>query len=106
APIKTFGGTASGPGILIEGVETIAAVLTAAAEEGRHLTSTDVLDIANVIGSVVVSGNVRRSAQIALGDPLDLEYLKAKRWDLGDVPNHRAMSNNSVYLSDGKDLPE
>src|SRR5690606_23220884 len=48
-------------------------------------------------GYIVVSGNVRRSAQIAIGDYDDTEYLKAKRWDLGNIPNWRAMSNNSIY---------
>src|SRR5690606_10484283 len=98
AAISTFGGVASGPGILVDGVAGICAVLDAAAAAGRALTSVEVLDIANIIGSIVVSGNVRRSAQIALGSPSDGEYLAAKRWDLGNVPNHRAMSNNSVYV--------
>lgn len=103
APIKTFGGTASGPGILVEGVAKIQEVLVAAG--GRHLTSVEVLDIANIIGSIVVSGNVRRSAQIALGDPTDLDFLEAKRWDLGGVPAWRAMSNNSVFCDDPSALP-
>jgi ribonucleotide reductase alpha subunit len=60
----------------------------------------------NIIGRIVVAGNVRRSAQIALGDHDDLEYLRAKRWDLGGIPNWRAMSNNSVVCNDIKDLPE
>lgn len=24
-------------------------------------------------------------------------FLRAKRWDLGNIPNHRAMSNNTIY---------
>lgn len=104
APIKTFGGIASGPSILVKGVEQICGILDGAV--GRELTSVEVLDIANVIGSVVVSGNVRRSAQIALGDPSDEAYLAAKRWDLGSIPNYRAMSNNSVYVEDIGDLGE
>ena len=60
----------------------------------------------NIIGMIVVAGNIRRSAQIAIGDYDDLEYLKAKRWDLGSVPNWRAMSNNSVDVKDVKDLPQ
>lgn len=103
APIKTFGGIASGPGILVEGVSRICEILDGAV--GRELTSVEVLDIANVIGSIVVSGNVRRSAQIALGAPFDIDYLQAKRWDLGGIPSYRAMSNNSVFLTDFDDLP-
>ena len=104
APIKTFGGTASGPGILVEGITKICALLDKAV--GRHLKSTEVLDIGNIIGSVVVAGNVRRSAEIALGDPYDIDYLSAKRWDLGNIPPHRAMSNNSIVTSDTSALPD
>jgi len=96
--IKGFGGVASGPTILIEGIENICKVFENRA--GKKLRSVDVLDICNIIGSIVVSGNVRRSAQIALGDPDDYLYIRAKRWDLGDIPNWRALSNNTIYADD------
>lgn len=95
-PIKTFGGTASGPGILVEGIADICKVLDGAVN--RNLSPTEVLDIANIIGRIVVSGNVRRSAQIALGQPHDPEYMAAKKWSDGDIPVWRAQSNNSVYI--------
>lgn len=95
-PIKGFGGLASGPQVLVEGIEKICNVIKN--REGKKLRSIDVLDICNIIGSIVVAGNVRRSAEIALGDPDDYLYLRAKRWDLGNIPNHRAMSNNTVYV--------
>jgi ribonucleoside-diphosphate reductase alpha chain len=60
----------------------------------------------NILGSVVVAGNVRRSAQIAIGDHSDKEYMMAKRWDLGNIPNWRAMSNNSVVCNDYSELGE
>jgi ribonucleoside-triphosphate reductase len=104
APIKTFGGTASGPGILVEGITKITAVLNDAV--GRTLSSTEVLDICNIIGSVVVAGNVRRSAEIALGSPFDIDFLSAKRWDLGEIPPHRAMSNNSIVTSNIGGIPD
>ena len=47
----------------------------------------DCLDIMNIIGPIVVAGNVRRSAQIAIGDYDDLQYIRSKRWDLGNIPN-------------------
>lgn len=105
-PIKTFGGTASGPQILVDGINDITNLLDKAI--GRTLSPTEVLDIANIIGRVVVSGNVRRSAQIALGQPFDSEFLTAKRWSENDIPIWRAMSNNSVYVdSDAiEHLPE
>lgn len=104
APIKGFGGTASGAEDLVKGIMNINEVLNSRA--GKKLRPIDCLDIMNIIGSVVVAGNVRRSAQIALGDHDDIEYLRAKRWDLGSIPNWRAMSNNSVVCDDISMLPE
>jgi hypothetical protein len=104
SPIKGFGGTASGPDDLVWGIGEINGILNKRA--GQRLSSVDCLDIMNIIGKVVVAGNVRRSAQIALGDHDDIEYLRAKRWDLGNVPNWRAMSNNSVICEDTSLLPE
>ena len=104
APIKGFGGTASGPEDLVWGIGKISEILTRRA--GRKLRPIDCLDIMNIIGAVVVAGNVRRSAQIAIGDPDDVEFLLAKRWDMGNIPSWRAMSNNSVVCNDIEDLHE
>lgn len=103
-PIKGFGGIASGASILVEGMTLISDILNN--RRGKQLRPIDCLDIMNIIGMIVVAGNVRRSAQIAIGDYDDLEYLKAKRWDLGNVPNWRAMSNNSIDCPDAKLLPQ
>jgi ribonucleotide reductase alpha subunit len=46
------------------------------------------------------------SALICLGDYDDVDYLNAKRWDLGNIPNWRCMSNNSVVCDDINNLPE
>ena len=94
--IHGFGGKASGPQILIDGIEKITKIFQA--REGKKLRSIDVLDICNIIGSIVVAGNVRRSAEIALGDPDDILYIRAKNWSSGNVPNWRAMSNNTIYV--------
>lgn len=104
SPIKGFGGVASGPEDLCWGIAKISEILEKRA--GRKLRPIDCLDIMNIIGSVVVAGNVRRSAQIAIGDPDDVEFLLAKRWDLGNIPNWRSMSNNSVVCNDIRDLHE
>lgn len=103
-PIKGFGGTASGPADLIWGMDEINRILNE--RSGQRLRPIDCLDIMNIIGKIVVAGNVRRSAQIAIGDHDDIEYLRAKRWDLGGIPNWRAMSNNSVACDDVSTLPE
>lgn len=104
AAIKGFGGTASGPEDLCDGIVKISNILEK--RKGKKLRPIDCLDIMNIIGSIVVAGNVRRSAQIAIGDPDDVEYLLAKRWDMGNIPSWRAMSNNSVVCNDIKDLHE
>jgi ribonucleotide reductase alpha subunit len=96
--IGGFGGIASGPQILLDGIEKINKIFQT--REGKKLRSIDVLDICNIIGGIVVSGNVRRSAQIAIGDPDDYLFLRAKNWSLGNIPNWRAMSNNTIYADD------
>lgn len=104
ALIKGFGGTASGPEDLCWGISEINKILNARAN--KKLRPIDCLDIMNIIGFVVVAGNVRRSAQIAIGDYDDLDFLKSKRWDLGQIPNWRSMSNNSIVTPDNiDDLP-
>tara|TARA_R100001086_G_C11842431_1_gene259408 strand:+ start:946 stop:2859 length:1914 start_codon:yes stop_codon:yes gene_type:complete len=103
-PIKGFGGLASGPEDLVTGITNICNVLDA--RRGKQLRSIDCLDIMNIIGSIVVAGNVRRSAQIAIGDFDDREFLSAKNWAKGNIPNWRAMSNNSVVCNDISELPE
>ena len=95
APLKTFGGTASGPGALIDGIADICKVMQN--REGKKLRSIDVLDICNIIGRIVVSGSSRRSAQIAIGDPDDVLFIRAKNWSTGTIPAWRANSNNSIY---------
>lgn len=97
APLKTFGGTASGPGVLIEGIEEIGKIL--GKRSGKKMRSVDALDIANVIGMVVVAGSARRSAQLASGDPDDFLFLRAKNWQTGTIPSYRANSNNSVVAN-------
>tara|TARA_R110001583_G_scaffold28717_1_gene101461 strand:+ start:213 stop:2102 length:1890 start_codon:yes stop_codon:yes gene_type:complete len=104
SPIKGFGGTASGPNDLIWGMQEINRILNE--RSGQRLKPIDCLDVMNIIAKIVVAGNVRRSAQIAIGDHDDIEYLRAKRWDLGGIPNWRAMSNNSVACDDVSLLPE
>lgn len=102
APIKGFGGLSSGPEVLCDGVHKINDMLNK--RVGGKITTVDALDIANIIGMIVVSGNVRRSAQIAIGDVKDTAYMQAKRWDLGPIPNWRCYSNNSVICNDINDI--
>lgn len=101
-PIKGFGGNASGSEALVTGMAQIVGVL-----QGRvnnKLRPIDCLDIMNIIGSVVVAGNVRRAAELAAGSPDDQLFLTAKSWDSMQVPNWRSMSNNSVICNDIREL--
>ena len=104
APIRGFGGVASGPEDLCRGIDLIGGILEERA--GKQLRPIDCLDIMNILGMIVVSGNVRRSAQIAIGDFDDVQYLRAKDWSSGKVPNWRAFSNNSVVCNDFSLLPQ
>lgn len=71
---------------------------------GEPITVTAIVDIMNLIGRCVVSGNVRQTAEIAFGDPMSEEYINLKDYD---VNPHRAeygwTSNNSVFASLGMD---
>ena len=103
-PIATFGGTASGSEILVAGIKKIVGILQS--RLGHKLRPIDCLDILNIIGTIVVAGNVRRSAELALGSSSDKLFLTAKDWKGGIIPNWRSMSNNSVSCTDIEELPE
>lgn len=105
APIKTFGGIAAGPDPLRKGHKQLAALLSG--REGQTITSTDIADIMNLCGKIVVSGNVRRSAEIALGDPDDDDFLNLKDWNINAERMGNDgwgwLSNNSVIATSGQD---
>lgn len=92
-PIRTFGGVSGGPGPLVSLLRSAWEIIRGA--QGRHLTSVEKLDVTNHIGKCIKSGNVRRSALIALGDPTDQEFRDAKK-DEAAVNSHRHTSNNSI----------
>lgn len=58
SPIRSFGGTASGPEDLCEGMEEICKIIKL--RVGKKLRPIDCLDILNLIAGIVVAGNVRR----------------------------------------------
>ena len=75
---------------------------------GEKISSTDITDLMNVIGKCVVSGGVRRTAELALGSPLDAEYLKLKDPSTNGekLSAWRWASNNSVSAETGMDYTE
>lgn len=103
APINGFGGVASGPDPLKELVYSVTKILEPL--HGQTITSTAIVDICNLIGRCVVAGNVRRSAEIAFGDPGDSEFLNLKNPDINKdaLMHHRWASNNSIFATVGMD---
>jgi ribonucleoside-triphosphate reductase len=98
APLKTFGGRASGPGPLIDLFQYTVDKFKAAS--GRKLKSIEAHDIMCKIGEVVVVGGVRRSAMISLGDLGDYDHATAKTGTWWEQHGERALANNSaVYNS-------
>jgi ribonucleotide reductase alpha subunit len=96
--IKGFGGVSSGSEPLVQGMKKIDELLNKNA--CNKPSSVLILDIIDLIASVVISGNVRRSAILILGDDNDVEYLNAKNWESGSIPYWRSYSNNSVVCND------
>jgi ribonucleoside-triphosphate reductase (thioredoxin) len=78
-PIRGFGGVASGPEPLIHGFKGIRDILRNRTND--FLTSTDIVDIMNIIGKIVVAGNVRRTAEITFGTIDDVNFMEMKHWD-------------------------
>lgn len=102
APIKGFGGVASGPQALVDLLKDVEIVLDR--RIGQAITVTDIVDIQNLIGRAVVSGNVRRTAEIAFGDAHSEEFLNLKNYKKN--PEREAWgwtSNNSVFGEIGMD---
>ena len=102
APLKTFGGRASGPDPLVSLFEFCIEIFKKAA--GRKLTSLEAHDIVCKIAEIVVVGGVRRSALISLSDLSDdrLRHAKSGQWWLSDV--QRALANNSAVYTSKPDI--
>ena len=109
-PIKTFGGTAAGHKPLERLHNYIHKLFKGRA--GEKITRKDIADIGNLIGVCVVSGNVRRSAELLIGRIDDPDFLNLKNPEVypernsydPENPGWAWMSNNSVEASVGADL--
>lgn len=95
ARIKGFGGIASGSKPLIKLFEAVNDLLNQ--RVGEKLSAVDLTDIMNLIGKTVVAGNVRRSAEIALGDSDDNDFITMKQ-DKEKLTSHRWASNNTIII--------
>jgi ribonucleoside-triphosphate reductase len=120
APLTTMGGVASGPGPLINAITNIINILddslevtvdgdflslsrTELPEESRVLTAEQILDVGNNVGVCVVSGGIRRSAEICLFDEPSRETGFTAKQDRDKLMKYRWASNNSLILTQAED---
>ena len=101
APLKTFGGRASGPAPLVDLFNFTINTFKKAA--GRKLSSVECHDIMCKIGEVVVVGGVRRSAMISLSNLSDDRMRSAKSGAWWENNPQRALANNSVSYTEKPD---
>ncbi len=102
APLKTFGGRASGPEPLDSLFNFVVATFKQA--PGRKLTSIECHDIVCKIAEIVVVGGVRRSALISLSNLSDdrMRHAKAGQW--WNTESQRALANNSAAYKETPDI--
>jgi hypothetical protein len=130
APLKTFGGTSSGPKPLLHLVENLTRlllpegatatfgpwdadeadgpVMTVEIEKGGEpypISSAQIVDIFNYVGKAVVAGGIRRTAEIMFGDADDHDFLALKQ-DKEALGDRRWASNNSIWGEVGMDYDE
>lgn len=102
APLKTFGGRASGPEPLVELFEFMVPLFSGA--EGRRLNSIECHDLVCKIADIVVVGGVRRSALISLSNLSDPRMAKAKSGNWYDTEPQRQLANNSIAFTETPDV--
>lgn len=126
APLRTMGGIASGPQPLVDAIQLILQTLdphirfewdeddlrlhVLDPEDGvaidDRLTAEQILDIGNAVGRCVVSGGIRRSAEICLFDPRPAceEVAFTAKQNTEKLMSHRWASNNSVIVTEPKPI--
>lgn len=106
APLKTMGGVSSGSEPLKELAKDLNNLLAGCI--GKKLSSTNIVDIMNLIGKCVVAGGRRRTAQIAFGHKDDVEFseLKDPEKHKTELYSHRWASNNSLFAEVGMDYSQ
>ena len=102
APLKTFGGRASGPDPLESLFEFC--VTTFQNSSGRKLSSIECHDIVCKIAQIVVVGGVRRSALISLSNLSDDRMRHAKSGQWWNDNGQRALANNSACYTEKPDM--
>ena len=98
APLKTFGGRASGPEPLERMCRHFIRIFKGAA--GRKLTSLEVHDLICHEGEAVLVGGVRRTALISLSNHSDERMRNAKSGQWWTENPQRALANNSICFTE------
>jgi len=103
APLVTMGGIAPGSEPLKECISKLTEILNVQID--KKIDSELIVDIFNIVGKCVVSGGIRRTAQIMLGEPEDNVYLNLKNPDINKekLYDYRWTSNNSIFAQVGMD---
>lgn len=78
ALLRGFGGVASGPEPLLQGLRGMEDILLRM--QGQTIGSVVITDIMNLIGKIVVAGNVRRTAEISFSEIGDEAFASMKDW--------------------------
>lgn len=101
AKLKTMGGEAPGP-------EPLAMCLDALIQyfnESMIVDARVITDVMNIIGRCVVSGGIRRSSQIAIGDGFDVDFINLKNREVNSdrIDKWGWASNNSCLFDPDAD---
>lgn len=114
-PLKTFGGISSGPAPLEEMHVKIREAFArnsirfykenkenkeSKSGDGVPVSITLINDIMNLIGKCVISGNVRRSSEIAFGPADNQEFLQLKNYDKNPERMEFGWASNNSVLAD------
>ena len=102
APLKTFGGRASGPWPFERMLINVSNVFKGA--KGRKLSSIEVHDVMCHIGECVVVGGVRRTSLISLSNHSDGRMRHAKMGNWFSENPQRSLSNNSICYTEKPDM--
>lgn len=101
APLKTFGGRASGPQPLIDLFNYAISVIRDCVNDGRgRLDSIDNHLLMTKMADVAVSGGVRRAAMISLSNPSDRRMRDVKSGDWFPRAPHLSLANISCAWTD------
>ena len=102
AIIKTFGGRASGPGVLVDLFNFTKRIIFSA--QGRKLNSKELSDIVCKIADIVICGGVRRSACICFTNLSDQRMRHYKTGQFWLENPQRALANISVAYTEKPDV--